>query len=426
VNLFDQIRFVRKISIRLREDVPEYRILVAAHSSRAMTCYNLLMITVKDLCPKCGGLLAPICLILLAVAGCASKASHEPLLLGHLSPANGPDKALDQRALQAIEIAVEETNKQDGLLGGRHVALLHPEFDPADLEKFKYTAVRLITVDRVAGIVGGTNAAEANRLGRVAKDHDVPVLTPTELTAEFSDETLFSVNANVRFKGQCLAHYAAQELKATHVSLWVDKGTATSPAFCDAFQKEFLSQKDGGVERSMSEAYRDFPNFSGAAKKSRQGVVLFIGQSQGAISFREKLKTAGLEIPLIFAGDEERFAERSRETDAGDIFWAAPYTSTESAPLNSEFAKKFKQRFHDDPDLNAALANDAVNILLEAMRRADSVQGAKVVKALASDESKPFDCLTGKLTFDKDHTAQRTVFVLQGSKVLKQYEPERN
>ena len=72
-----------------------------------------------------------------------------------------------------------------------------------------------------------------------------------------------------------------------------------------------------------------------------------------------------------------------------------------------------------------ALAYDDARILFEAMRQAKSADGAKVRDALAAVR---FEGLTGPVSFAKDHTALRPLFVVRlkggNAEVVKRYDPE--
>jgi branched-chain amino acid transport system substrate-binding protein len=105
------------------------------------------------------------------------------------------------------------------------------------------------------------------------------------------------------------------------------------------------------------------------------------------------------------------------------IYWLTPFwIDTDRA---RDFAKRFQERFKDAPHAEAALSYDAAALLFEGIRRARSVQGSKVREELP--KLKDYDCLTGKLSFDKDQSARRPLFIVHlngGEKLVKRYDPE--
>ena len=59
----------------------------------------------------------------------------------------------------------------------------------------------------------------------------------------------------------------------------------------------------------------------------------------------------------------------------------------------------------------SGLGYDAASILFDAIKRANSTDGAKVRDAIAS--TKDFPGITGKITLDKDRNAVKPAVVLQ-------------
>src|SRR5262245_51762185 len=129
--------------------------------------------------------------LLLFLSGCGAKSVPEPIFIGHFAPSSGTDRLIGEHARQGILIGVEEANRDENLVAGRHISVLQPEIPSGDPEAIRNIAVRLILADKVVGLLGGTTLPETRRLARAAKDYDVPVLTPVGLTPDFADDNLF-------------------------------------------------------------------------------------------------------------------------------------------------------------------------------------------------------------------------------------------
>jgi ABC-type branched-subunit amino acid transport system substrate-binding protein len=87
--------------------------------------------------------------------------------------------------------------------------------------------------------------------------------------------------------------------------------------------------------------------------------------------------------------------------------------------------ERYQQHFQEVSDIYAGLAYDSLQILVEALGRADSPRPDKLLAKLGDKE--PFKSLTGELTFDREHYARRPLFLvrLQGGRPEKQerYDP---
>ena len=68
-------------------------------------------------------------------------------------------------------------------------------------------------------------------------------------------------------------------------------------------------------------------------------------------------------------------------------------------------------RYGATPDALAGLGFDSAGVLFDAIKRANSVDGAKVRDAIAS--TKDYAGVTGRITLDKDRNAVKPAVVLQ-------------
>ena len=129
---------------------------------------------------------------------------------------------------------------------------------------------------------------------------------------------------------------------------------------------------------------------------------------------------------MLFGGEESAWPALLAEADAGrGVYAVTTFAADGLTRHGQEFAKKYRERFQEAPDLPAAAAYDGARLLFEAMRRAKSSEPEPVRKAIL--ELANFDSLTGPLTIDReDHGARRPVFVVQQQegqpKLVKRYD----
>ncbi|HEV3116618.1 MAG TPA: ABC transporter substrate-binding protein [Gemmataceae bacterium] len=348
------------------------------------------------------------CIAVLFLTGCQRSPGRDPIFIGHLAPFSGPEKQIGEHARQAITLAVEEINKEGNRILGRPINVLHPEFPPGDADKLQPVALRLVDVNRVAALLGGTELAEVGALERAAQPHEVPLVVFAGLPPEAVGENVFSVTAGLAFEAQTLAQYAKQELKTERIALLVDTRKTSYTTLAALFDKEF--SKSGPTHEFTYNAASEFPDLVERVKKAQPNAVLHAGAISDLGPIRRKLESAGIKIPILFGG-EINLLDANRDASNG-VYVASPYVVNDSAKENAEFAKKYKERFNQSPDVNAALAYDAMQVLFEAMRRAQSVERAKIDAALKEMATTPFDkSLSGAWTFDKSHAARRPLYV---------------
>src|SRR5262249_3035808 len=162
---------------------------------------------------------------------------------------------------------------------------------------------------------------------------------------------LYSVNVGVRVKGQILARFAAQELKAAHMVLLVDTRLPAGNILADAFQREFAEKKAGRADQLTFASENDFPQLAKRIKKTQPDAILLVAEASATGKLTESLQHAGVQLPLLFAGDEEHLASAGRADTGGPFFWVSVYAPDGAAPQSLEFAKQYKDRFGADPDI---------------------------------------------------------------------------
>jgi branched-chain amino acid transport system substrate-binding protein len=366
-------------------------------------------------------------LVLLAASGCKPRAEAEPIWIGHVAPLTGPNSRSGEQSRQAIRLAVEEANKDENGIAGRRIAVLHVDShdDPNALQS---EAVRLITINRVAALLGGEDLVQVERFGRAAQPYDVPVVTPAALPADRLAQNVFSVNASLSFQGTVLARFAATELKVERILLFSEDWRAVDTALAEAFHKEFSRLTGRDVQADHAKGPLDIARIASEAKNLKPQAILYVGATANLAKARAVLQGAGITVPLLFAGDRLPAVEAASKTSGG-IYLATPYVVDANTAEMGSFVKKFQDEFHEMPSIDAFLAYDSVRVLLQAMRKAESTITAKAVLAGLNLLMKDgFDSLGGHIFFHKDHSARRPLFVvrLENGKMHdpKRFDPE--
>jgi branched-chain amino acid transport system substrate-binding protein len=338
--------------------------------------------------------------------GCNRKVALEPILLGHLAPLSGPQKAVGEHARQGILLAVEAANKDENQVIGRHVAVLHVD-TLGELDTLQPEAVRLLTVNRVQGLLGGLDLAQVGRIARDVQQYGVPLITADGLPSQGTGDYLFSVNVPPGQRGAILARFAAQKWKTARLALLSDSRSAPMTALATAFAKEWVKLGGTHPEEGTYQSDTELAELIGRLAKSQPAVLLLAAPAADLPKLRRQLPGALRQVPILLGGEETLPGDP--EASEG-VYLATVYVASGKAHEH-EFAKTFDERFHETPDRHAALAFDSARLLFEAMRRAQSMLGTKVRDELVRLEN--FESVTGSLTIGRDHYARRAVFVIR-------------
>ena len=371
--------------------------------------------------------------LLLAVAvlqaGCGGKAEAPPIRIGHLSPRSGPDKAVGQSARRGILLAVEEANKAPEDRGaGRPVMVWHTDTH-GDPQAFGAEATRLVSVNRVAALIGGRDADEIKEFKRLDRA-GVLLISPAGLVNQsLAGSAVFFTGLSPAQQGQALARFAAQK-GFGHVLILAsdqDQGErcrVLADAFKDSFPQAWAKDhpkekpavtgpwhygKDPTIQ-DRAEALRKELARAEGKKGAKPDAVLVAGKPADVKKLRQEL--GPVKLPVLFGGHEGSLKDLLEEADTRSGVWlATAFAPDAGTDRVKEFIQRFKDRFGEEPDVHAALAYDSARLLFRAMRQAKASSGEPVHKEL--DGLKDYASLTGPLCFDKNQQAQRAVFIMQ-------------
>jgi branched-chain amino acid transport system substrate-binding protein len=84
--------------------------------------------------------------------------------------------------------------------------------------------------------------------------------------------------------------------------------------------------------------------------------------------------------------------------------------TVEYLPTAKAFADAYKKKFSQDPGPYSALSYDGMDLLADAIKRAGSVDKAKIIAALHA--TKDFKGISGPVTFTPQNTLARSNFVI--------------
>jgi branched-chain amino acid transport system substrate-binding protein len=363
--------------------------------------------------------------VVAGLSGCTGRGTPPPIWCGQVATLSGPDKEPGESASRGIRLAVEEFNKDLDQGPGRPLKVIHSDAH-GKLEAFEAEAVRLVAINRVSFLLGGTTPEEVERLDRAR----VPVLTPSGYHSRNLSESVFFTGLPPATHGKVLAHFAATELKINNVLVLQDERRDEAQESVEAFARELtaLARKDGKAAVVRKVRFGKDVKVSDLAKKLPEQLdkdtraVLFAGQA-------DDLRELGtLAVPVLFAGDDGSMRTLKVRQPAGkDLYLVTAFVADADTPRAAEFVKRYKAAFSEDADVHAALAYDAMKVLYDAMTQSkDSLTVVRIKEELT--KLKDVAGLTGALSFTEDRQLRRPAFVVQltggTAKTVKRYAAE--
>ena len=362
-----------------------------------------------------------------AIVGCdqqkppASGASAGGLevKIGHVGPLTGGIAHLGKDNENGARLAVEEANAAGVKVDGKSVKFtLIAEDDQADPKVGTTVAQKLVDA-KVNGIVGHLNSGVTIPASSIYNQAGIPMITGSATNPKLTEQgfkNVFRVVGRDDQQGPAIASYLASEKKPKLVAV-IDDATAYGEGIANE------------VEKTLKAAnVKVLPREKGTDKTTDWKAVLtkLRGRNPDAVFYGGMDATGGpllkqgreLGIKAVFSFGDGACTDKMREL-AGDAAEGLLCSQAGIPPqaASKKFLDAYKKKFNQDPILYAPFTYDAANLLIEAMKKANSVEPAKYLPEL---QKISFAGSTGTISFDdkgdrKD--AEITIFTMKGGKI---------
>lgn len=345
------------------------------------------------------GLLSGAAITLLLVA--CGKPADNVIKIGHVAPITGSIAHLGKQNENGALLAVEEINKAGLTINGKKLILkLVPEDDAADPKTATQVAQKLVDA-KVVAVVGHLNSGTSIPASKIYSDAGITQISPSATNPNYTKQgfkTTYRVVATDAEQGPALANYVANNLKAKVVAI-IDDSTQYGKGLADEFEK---TVKEAGIKVLAREATNDkatdFKAILTKVKAGKPDVIMYGGMDATGGPLTKQAQELGIQAKIV--GGDGMCTEKLPEL-AGDAVTnvvcseaAMALTKMKNGP---EFQKKYKERFNIDVDIYAPFSYDAVYVIVDAMKRANSVETAKILAVMPQTN---FEGLIGNIAFE--------------------------
>lgn len=340
----------------------------------------------------------------------ASTTARADIVVGLIAPLTGPVAAYGAQVRNGVETAIDEINKNGGILGEKVVL---KATDDAGEPKQGVSAANQLVGEGVQFVVGPVTSGVAIPASDVLAENGVLMVTPTatapDLTARGLPNVLRTCGRDDQ-QAEVAAAYVLDSLKDRKVAVIHDKG-AYGKGLADAFKAKL---NEGGateaVYDSVTPGERDFSALATRLKAAGVEVVYFGGyHAEGGLLARQ-FKDAGLEARIIggeglsnteFWAIADTAAEGSIFTNAADAL---------QSPDSQAAAKALADR-GIPAEAFTLNAYAAVEVLKAGIEKAGSAEDTEAVAAaLKSGEAVP--TAIGRLTYGENGDLTSQSFAL--------------
>jgi branched-chain amino acid transport system substrate-binding protein len=354
-------------------------------------------------------------------AAATPPADSDTILLGEVGSLTGSEATFGLSTKNGIQMALDEVNAaggvtlKDGGVEKTKKLAVRVYDDQGKPEEAANAVTRLISQDKVVAILGEVASSNSLAMAPKAQAAKVPMVSPSSTNPKVTEvgDFIFRVCFIDPFQGTVMAKFVTEQLKLKNVAILKDNKSDYSLGLSQFFTETFT--KLGGTvvaEEAYSKGDTDFRGQLTALKGKKPEAIYVPGYYTDVGVIARQAKELGLAVPLL-GGDgweSEKLFELGGSAIDGSYF-SNHYSTDNPSPTVQSFIKNYEAKFGSKPDSLAALGYDAAMVVIEAMKRAGSVDGQKLRDELA--KTKDHAGIAGTISLDDKRNAVKPAVVLQ-------------
>jgi len=349
--------------------------------------------------------------LLAALALSPAVWSADTISIGFNIPLTGDAPKVGECSKYAAEIRIAEINGAGGLkVGDKSYRLEFIYVDnESKAESATAAALKLITQDRVLGIIGPQASKQAIPAGQVCNDNKTPMISPWSTNPQTTENRPYVFRACFLdpFQGPVLANFAKEEFGAKKAAVLYDIGSDYPKGLAEFFKQAFEKiNGPGSVVAFETFSTKDVDFSAQLTNIVRSGAdVIFTPQYYNEVPLIVKqAKELGWTKPIL---GSDSWGSAELMNLCGDAckgyFFSTHYAAAGAKGATKEFIDKYNAKYGYVPDEVAALTWDAINLMCLAIQNTGGLTGniekdREAVKNRLT-EVKDFDGITGKMTF---------------------------
>ena len=310
------------------------------------------------------------------------------------------------------EMLKEQINKTGGLKVGNKAYMLNfiYEDNETKAESAAAAALKLITQDRVLGIIGPQASKQAIPAGEVADTNQCVLISgwSTNPKTTANRPWVFRACFLDPFQGPVLAKFATEELKARKAAVLYDIASDYPKGLAEFFKEAFEKIHGKGSVVSFETFTTKDRDFSAQLTKivAAKADILFTPQYYDEVPLIVKqAHEMGWKKPIL-GSDSWDSAELMNlcGKDCIGSFFSTHYAAPGAKGGTKQFIDQYKAKYGYEPDAVGALTWDAARLLLQAIQNTKGLTGdvKKDRKAIRDQlaKTREFEGITGRMSFD--------------------------
>ncbi len=354
--------------------------------------------------------LAIICMLLPAIGAVNAK---ENVRLGLITPLTGDVKTFGESCRNGFIIAIEDYAKK-----GKYDITPFVADDRNDATEGANAALKLISQDKVLGIIGPLTSKVAIPVSEIAQKNRIPMVsgsaTNPKVTVYDNKRKPYVFRACFidPFQGSVGANFALKDLKAKTAAVLYDVGNDYSKGLAEFFKATFA--KGNGQLVGYESYQKDDVDFSALITKIgvKKPDVIYIPDYYNKVALvARQVREKGLKSVMV-GGDGWDSPELIKVGGAAIVgnYFTNHYSPERKDKVAEAFIERYKQKHGAVPDALAALGYDAAMIYLQSLDKAKKPSPEEMLPVLTT--LKNFKGVTGTISFDQNGDPIKSAVIL--------------
>ncbi|MFJ1212597.1 branched-chain amino acid ABC transporter substrate-binding protein [Burkholderia pyrrocinia] len=339
----------------------------------------------------------------LGLTGASAFAQQaQDVKIGFAAPLTGGQAHYGADFRSGVTLAIEDFNATKPVIGGKPVHfVLDAADDQADPRTGTTVAQKLVD-DGVAAVIGHFNSGTSIPAAPIYAKAGIPELATATAPAYTAQglATTFRLVTSDSQQGSVLGEYAVKDLKFKRFAI-VDDRTAYGQGVAEEFAKAVKAA--GGMivaQEFTTDKAVDFRAILTHIKQSDADAIFYGGADTQAAPFLKQMRMLAVKGTLI--GPDMIHSEELLKI-AGPAAEGALASSggspLDKMPGGKSYVERYKKRFGNEVELYSPYAYDGTMAVLNAMKKADSVDPHKYLPVLKATQMK--GVTTNELAYDE-------------------------
>lgn len=363
------------------------------------------------------------------LAGCGGPAADsKEIKIGGDIEMTGNVANFGTQAANGIKLAFKQANASGGVLGKQiNFIVADNKSEPSEATN---AITKLITQDKVVAVLGPVVSSNVLAAIQVAQDNKVPMLTPTATNPKVTVDNgevkpyIFRSCFIDPFQGTVMANFATNTLHVKTAAILVDNSSDYSKGLAQVFTEKFT--KNGGqvvATEAFLQKDQDFKATLTKIKAMNPETIFIPAYYEETGKIIKQARELGIQVPFIGTDgwDDPKVVEVAGAAALNNGFFSNHYSAQDTDPNVVKFVAAYKQEYGQEPSALAALGYDAGLMIIDAIKRANSTEPAKIRDAL--EQTKNLQVSTGILTLDASHNPVKSAVIIEmkdGKQVFKE------